>query len=56
MAWIRFWKLHDVRDITLAPVDLAPEIPAQAQIGYHDALILAAARLADCEVVSTPKT
>ena len=50
-AWIQVWKLHDVSDITLAHVDLALELKAQAHIGYYDALILAAACLASCEVV-----
>jgi predicted nucleic acid-binding protein len=51
VAWIQVWRLHQVRDITLAHVDLALEIHALAQIGYYDALILAAARLAECDVV-----
>ena len=32
-------------------VDLALELTGRFQLGYFDALILAAARLADCETV-----
>ncbi len=51
VAWIQLWKRHDVRSITVPHVDLALELAGRCQIGYYDALILAAARLADCAVV-----
>jgi len=50
-AWIGVWKLHEVQGITGRHVDLALEIAGRWRIGYYDALILAAARLAQCEVV-----
>ncbi len=50
-AWVQLWKRHDVRPITVTHVDLALEIAVRFQIGYFDALILAAARLADCTTV-----
>jgi predicted nucleic acid-binding protein len=51
LAWVQFWKRHDVRAITVPHVDLALEIAARFQTGYFDALILAAARLAGCATV-----
>jgi len=53
VAWIQVWKLHEVRDITRAHVDLALEVRARFEIGYYDALIVAAARLARCPVIFT---
>jgi predicted nucleic acid-binding protein len=50
-AWIQFWKRYEVRVLTPAHVDLALEIVSIHKISYYDALILAAARLADCETV-----
>lgn len=50
-AWVQLWKRHDVRAITVAHVDLALELAACFRLNYYDALILAAARLADCAVV-----
>ena len=47
------WKLHEIRDITPAHVDFALEVCAQYQVGYYDALIVAAARLAKCPVLFT---
>ncbi len=51
VAWIQFWKRHDVRPITTPHLDLALELADRFQINYHDALILASARLAGCAVV-----
>ena len=53
VAWIQMWKLHEVRDITRAHVDLALEVRERYAIGYYDALIVAAARLARCPVLFT---
>lgn len=50
-AWVQFWKRHDVRAVTVPHVDLALDLAHRFQLGYFDALILAAARLADCEIV-----
>jgi predicted nucleic acid-binding protein len=51
VAWVQPWKRHDVRPITVAHVDLALELRGRYRIGYYDALILAAAHLAECSVV-----
>src|SRR5690606_15702938 len=51
VAWIHLWKRHDVRPIAVPHVDLALEIADRYEIGYCDALIVSAARLADCEVL-----
>jgi predicted nucleic acid-binding protein len=51
VAWIQFWKRHEVRPITVAHVDLALEITDRFQVNYFDALIVAAARLAGCHIV-----
>jgi predicted nucleic acid-binding protein len=51
IAWIQLWKRFDVRDVTLAHVDLALELAGRYRINYYDALILAAARLAGCSMV-----
>jgi predicted nucleic acid-binding protein len=51
IAWIQIWKRHDVRSITIPHVDLALEIVSRFRIGFFDALILAAARLAGCDLV-----
>lgn len=50
-AWVQIWKRHDVRSITVPHVDLALELAARFRIGYFDALILAAARMAACPLV-----
>lgn len=50
-AWVQLWKRHDVRSITVPHVDLALELTERFQLGYFDALILAAARLAGCGTV-----
>ena len=51
VAWVQLWKRHDVRGITLPHVDLALEICDRFQVSYYDALIIAAARLAQCAVI-----
>jgi predicted nucleic acid-binding protein len=51
VAWVQLWKRHDVRPITAPHVDLALELAGRYRVGYYDALILAAARLAGCPVV-----
>ena len=50
-AWVQLWKRHDVYPITVAHVDLALELSDRFRVSYYDALILAAANLAGCEVV-----
>ncbi len=51
VCWIQLWKHQDVREITVPHVDLALEICDRFQLGYYDALIVAAARLARCSVL-----
>lgn len=51
VAWVQLWKRHDVRPIALPHVDLALEVTDRFQIGYFDALIIAVARLADCDLL-----
>lgn len=51
VAWVQLWKRHDVRPLTVPHVDLALELADRFGLGYFDALILAAARLAGCDVV-----
>jgi len=51
VSWVQLWKRHEVHAITPPHVDLALEIAGRFRIGYYDALILAAARLARCAVV-----
>ncbi len=51
VAWVQLWKRHDVRSITVPHVDLALELTRRCRLGYYDALILAAAHLAECDVV-----
>lgn len=51
VAWIQLWKRHDVRDISMSHVDHALEVAGRFQISYYDALIIAAARLANCDIV-----
>jgi predicted nucleic acid-binding protein len=51
VVWIQFWKKFEVFEITTAHVDLALEIAGKFKIGYYDALIIAAARLGECELV-----
>ncbi len=48
LAWVQLWKRHDVRSITLPHVDLALELVDRFRLPYFDALIVAAARLAEC--------
>lgn len=50
-AWVQLWKRHDVRPITVPHVDLALELTGRHEVSYYDALVLAAAHLAECEVV-----
>jgi len=51
VCWVQLWKRHDVRAITVPHVDLALELAHRFQLSYFDALILAAARLAGCNIV-----
>ena len=51
VAWVQLWSRHDVRGISISHVDLALEIVGRYRINYYDALIVAAARLANCETV-----
>ena len=51
VAWVQLWKRNEVREITVAHVDLALEVCQRFQVGYYDALIVAAARLATCGVI-----
>ena len=51
IAWVQIWKRHDVRSVTVPHVDLALELVHRFQLNYFDALILAAARLAGCDLV-----
>lgn len=51
VAWIQFWKRFQVCGITSAHVDLALDLAIRFKIGYYDALVLAAASLADCSLV-----
>lgn len=51
VAWIQFWKRFDVFEITTAHVDLALETAGGCKIGYYDALIISAARLAGCDKI-----
>ena len=51
IAWVQLWKRHDVREIAVPHVDLALELSARCQVGCQDALVVAAAHLAGCEVV-----
>lgn len=50
-SWIQLWKRYEVRSVTTAHVDLALEITDRFGVGYYDALILSAARLAECPTV-----
>ena len=51
MAWVQLWKRHDVRSVKVPHLDLALELVRRFKLGYFDALILASARLAGCEIV-----
>lgn len=51
VSWVQIWKRHDVRDLTVPHVDLALELTHQYQVSYFDALIIASAKFADCEIV-----
>ncbi len=51
MAWVQLWKRHDVRSITVPHVDLALQLAGAFRLSYFDALIVSAARLADCAVL-----
>ena len=51
VAWIQLWKRYGVDGISLPHVDLALELAEHFRINYYDALIIAAARLAECPIV-----
>ena len=51
IAWVQLWKRFEVQPITVPHVDLALDICGRFQIGYFDALIISAARLATCNKV-----
>lgn len=51
VAWIQIWKRYGISTISVEHVDLALEIRTRFQVGYYDALILAAARIAGCRTV-----
>lgn len=51
LAWVQMWKHHDVRTVTTEHVDLALDLKGRHSVGYYDALVLASARLAGCEVM-----
>ena len=48
VAWVQLWKRSPVSPVQQPQVDLALELCGRYRIGYYDALILAAARLANC--------
>jgi len=50
-AWVQLWKRFEVCLLTVPHVDLALQIVQRFQVGYYDALILAAARLSSCNRV-----
>lgn len=51
VAWVQLWKRHPVEAITTPHVDLALELTGRYQISFYDALVLATAHFARCEVV-----
>jgi predicted nucleic acid-binding protein len=51
VAWVQLWKRHQVEAITTPHVDLALELTGRYRISFYDALVLATAHLARCEVV-----
>jgi predicted nucleic acid-binding protein len=51
VTWIQLWKKYEVRDVTLAHVDLALELKAKYGLSYFDSQIVAAASLADCQTL-----
>ncbi len=51
VAWVQLWKRSPVSPVQQPQVDLALELCGRYQIGYYDALILSAARLAGCGIV-----
>jgi predicted nucleic acid-binding protein len=51
VAWVQLWKRHEVQAVTVPHVDLALELTGRYKLSYYDALVVAAARLAGCEVV-----
>jgi predicted nucleic acid-binding protein len=51
VSWVQLWKRHEVFGITVAHVDLALDLASRFRVGYYDALIVSAARLAGCPVV-----
>ena len=53
IAWIQLWKRYEVKGISVSHVDLALELTRLFQVNYYDGLIIAAARLAGCPVLSS---
>lgn len=51
VAWVQLWKRHAVHAIAVSHVDLALELGGRHGVGYFDALILAAAHFAECDLV-----
>ncbi|GDY20829.1 twitching motility protein PilT [Verrucomicrobiota bacterium] len=51
VEWIAKWLRLEVRPVTTAHVELALDLRKRFQVSYYDALILAAARLAECPAV-----
>jgi predicted nucleic acid-binding protein len=51
VTWVQFWKRFDVLPVTVAHVNLALELKGSFRIHYYDALILATARLTNCNLV-----
>ncbi len=51
VAWVQFWKRFRVCALTSAHVDLALHLVSRSAVGYDDALVLAAASLADCDLL-----
>lgn len=51
VAWVQIWKRFEVSLVTVEHVDLAIELKHRYQLAYYDALIVAAASFADCNIL-----